>query len=90
MDSIFATTQYFQHGLRQNALSGGVCEWAASACYRWYTGLSMRTRLLADLTTKEFETIFDEKDGVLNSLKYPKRESFQFRSEQSFFMDFVT
>jgi hypothetical protein len=27
---------------------------------------------------------------VLNSLKYVKRESFQFRSEQSFFMDSVT
>jgi hypothetical protein len=50
----------------------------------------MRTKLLADLTTKEFETIFDQKDGVLNSLKYPNRESFQFRSEQSFFMDSVT
>ena len=45
----------------------------------------MRTKLLADLTTKENETIFDQKDGILNSLKYPKAESFQFRSEQSFF-----
>jgi hypothetical protein len=37
----------------------------------------MRTKLLADLTTKEFETIFDQKGGVLNvlnSLKYPKRD----------------
>jgi hypothetical protein len=50
----------------------------------------MRTKLLADLTTKEFETNFDQKDGLLNSLKYPKRESFQFRSEHSFFMDSVT
>jgi hypothetical protein len=57
LDSIFATTQYFQHGLRQNALSGGVCELAASACYRWCTGLGVRTKLLADLTTKESETI---------------------------------
>jgi hypothetical protein len=70
--------------------SGGVCEWAAPACYRLCTGLDVRTKLLADLTTKEFETIFDQKDVVLNSLKYLKRESFQFRSEQSFFMDSVT
>jgi|ERR687888_272245 hypothetical protein len=40
-----------------------VCEWAASACYRWWcTGLGVRTKLLADLVTKEFETIFDQKD----------------------------
>jgi NAD(P)-dependent dehydrogenase (short-subunit alcohol dehydrogenase family) len=31
--------------------------WAASACYWWCTGLDMRTKLLADLTTKESETI---------------------------------
>ena len=43
------------------------------------------------LTTKESKTIFDQKDLlVLNSLKYLKRESFQSRSEQSFFMDSVT
>jgi NAD(P)-dependent dehydrogenase (short-subunit alcohol dehydrogenase family) len=37
--------------------SDGVCELAASACCRWCTGLGVRTKLLADLTTKEFETI---------------------------------
>src|ERR671917_1211873 len=37
--------------------SGGVCEWAASACYRWCTGLGVQTKLLAYLTTKESETI---------------------------------
>ena len=36
---------------------GGICERAASACYRWCTGLGVRTKLLADLTTKESETI---------------------------------
>jgi len=70
--------------------SGGVCELAASACYWWCTGLGLRTKLLADLTTKESETILIKSMFVLNSLKYLKRESFQFRSDQSFFMDSVT
>ena len=44
----------------------------------------MRTKLLADLTTKEFETIADQRDLILNSLEYLKRESFQFHLNNHF------
>jgi hypothetical protein len=68
----------------------GVCEVGNICLLQVCTGLEWRTKLLADLATKESETIFDQKDLVLNSLKCQKRESIQFRSEQSFFMDSVT